>query len=73
MLSWDVPPEEQYIVKWRVYKAINGGAYSLLKTVKTCSATVMVYSGERRCFKVKAVNELGQVSPYSTEVCLEGG
>lgn len=70
VLRWDQPPADQEIVRWRVYRAVApGGTFALLKSVKTTSTRVEVPAGTTRCYKVKAVNSLGQASPYSATVC----
>lgn len=71
-LQWDPNPPDQYIASYRIYRATSStGAYTLLKTVKTPSVStrVEIPSLETRCYKLKAVNILGQVSPFSAEIC----
>lgn len=72
-IYWDALPPEQYVIKYRVYRALTeAGPFSLLKTVTTLSTRVEVPAGEQRCYKIRAVNELGQVGPYSQTLCLGG-
>lgn len=66
-ISWDQPEQpEARVVRWRVYRAPAAtGPWSLLKTVSAPTARVEVPAGEARWFRIRGVDEIGQVSPES--------
>lgn len=66
-LTWDAAPPDQYIVAWRVYRRDAGGAWAYLKRVTTPRTNVEFVVG--RCWRVTAVNALGQVSAPSLPYC----
>lgn len=69
---WDAATSEGgLVVKYRVYRATGpDGPYTLLKTVTSTGVRVEVPINETRCYRVKAVDELGQTSPYSDFLCI---
>ena len=70
-LSWDAAETTDQITKYRVYRAENvTEAYTLLKSVTTLQTGVEVPTGQTRCYRVTAVDSLGQASPRSDYWCL---
>lgn len=68
-ILWDAP--EDAVIGYRVYRATSSsGPYTLLKTVSTTSTRVEVPTGETRCYRIRAVDDLGQASELSGFVCL---
>ena len=70
-IAWDAPPPTGAALRYRVYRAENAaGPWSLLKTVATTATRVEVPLPGARCYRVAAVDELGQASPKSEAWCV---
>ena len=70
-ITWEQEDPEGYVTRWRVYRATSVTAeYSLLKTVTVKPTRVEVPLGESRCFRIAAVDVLGQTSPKSEYFCI---
>lgn len=69
-LLWDDDAANTDTVKYRVYRA-DGPAepYTLLKSVTLAKTGVEVPLDQRRCYRIRAVDSLGQVSPMSDFFC----
>lgn len=65
-LIWDAPEPTGAALRYRIYKTTTlAGPWSLLKTVRTTSTRVEVPIPGVAYFRVRAVDELNQVSPDS--------
>lgn len=70
-LTWEQGAADTEVVKWRVDKGVDpAGPFTLLKTVSIRSASVVVPIGSRLCYRIRAVDSLGQVSLRSNYWCM---
>lgn len=68
-LRWDAV-DHPTPVRYRVYRATEvAGPYTLLKTTTATSTRVSVPLDARRCYRVRAVDDLGQASAMSEYLC----
>ena len=68
---WEPNPEDTEVVKYRVYRADAAAQpYTLLKTVTIPQTRIEVPTGQTRCFRIAAVDSLGQASPKSQYLCI---
>jgi PKD repeat protein len=68
LLTWPLPDNSgATITAYKVYRQVNGGAFTLVATVNETQFTETINPGDALAYRVTAVNALGE-GPYCSDV-----